>query len=146
AAKQPPVTTVPKQTVTGLSPGSPYQFSVVAINVGGSSVDSAMFAKATDPLTDQITITSAKWKAGDFRIVGSGNMVGRTVQAYRVNANGTRGAAITGATAAVVAAAPPGIGDYSIRQRANVPATNPGKIFVVSNGGGAAGPFTVTNG
>jgi hypothetical protein len=146
AAKQPPVTSVPKQTVTGLSPGAPYQFSVVARNVGGSSVDSAMFAKATDPLTDQITITSAKWKAGDFRIVGSGNMVGRTVQAYRVNANGTRGAAITGATAAVVAAAPPGIGDYSIRQRANVPATNPGKIFVVSNGGGAAGPFTVTNG
>ena len=56
------------------------------------------------------------------------------------------GAAIAGASAAVVAAAPPGIGDFSIRLRTNVPTGNPGRIFVKSSGGGVAGPFTVSNG
>ena len=46
----------------------------------------------------------------------------------------------------VVAAAPPGIGDYSIRLRTNVPTTNPGRIIVKSSAGGQAGPFTVSNG
>ena len=83
---------------------------------------------------------------GDFRIVGTGSVVGATVQAYRVNADGTAGAAIAGAAAQVVAAAPPGIGDYSIRLRTNVPATNPGRVIVKSDRGGTAGPFTVANG
>jgi hypothetical protein len=145
-ATQPSVTTVPTQTVTGLQPGTTYQFSVAAKNAAGTGPDSARITKATSAATDRVTITSAKWKATDFRIVGTGSVVGATVQAFRVNANGTIGAAITGATAQVVAAAPPGIGDYDIRLRANVPATNPGRVFVKSNGGGIAGPFTVANG
>ena len=43
--------------------------------------------------------------------------------------------------------APATNGSYDIRVRnANAPATNPGKIFVVSDNGGKAGPFTVANG
>lgn len=72
-------------------------------------------------------------------------MVGNTVQAYTVKADGTIGNPIAGATAQVVAAAPPRIGDYTIRLRANSP-VNPGRIFVKSSGNGVAGPFTVVNG
>jgi hypothetical protein len=38
-------------------------------------------------------------------------------------------------------------GTYDIRARnAAAPATNPGKIYVVSENGGVAGPFTVAQG
>jgi hypothetical protein len=40
--------------------------------------------------------------------------------------------------------APATVGTYDIRARnANAPASNPGKIYVVSENGGVAGPFTV---
>lgn len=144
---QPPVTSVPKQTVTGLQPGTAYGFTVAAKNAGGTSAESAKVTATTDQATDSITITSAKWKSGDFRIVGTGNQLGAIVQAYRVNADGSLGTAIQGATAQVVAAAPPGIGDWNIRMRntATVP-SNPGRIIVKSDKGGQAGPFTVSNG
>jgi hypothetical protein len=143
---QPAVTTVPRQTVTGLQPGTTYQFTVAAKNGSGTGPDSALITKATNQATDTITITSARWKSDDFRILGAGSVVGATVQAYRVNTDGTAGAAIAGASAQVVPAAPPGIGDYSIRLRTNVPPTNPGRVIVKSDRGGIAGPFTVANG
>ena len=72
---------------------------------------------------------------------------GTVLQAYRANADGSIGAAIAGASARVVAAAPPGIGAFTIRLRDDkTPATNPGRVFVKSSGGGVAGPFTVPNG
>jgi hypothetical protein len=146
-ASQPPVTSVPKQTITGLTADTSYQFAVQAKNVSGLSDESSRITLKTDPLTDRITITSAKWKSGDFRIVGTGSKVGAVVQLYRVNADGSQGAIITGARALVVAAAPPGIGDWDIRLRnaAALP-SNPGRIMAVSDGGGVTPPFTVTNG
>jgi Fibronectin type III domain len=144
-AIQPPVTSVPRQTVTGLTPGTTYQFSVAAKNPGGTGPDSnPRLTKATTPAQDHISITSAKWKSNDFKIVGTGDKLGAIIQLYRVNADGTAGAAIAGATAQVVAAAPPGIGDWTIRLRTNV--ANPGRIIAKSNGGATTGPFTVTNG
>lgn len=145
-ATQPPLTSVPRQTITGLTPGTAYGFRVAAKNPAGLGAASDTVTVSTQVATDRITITSAKWKAGDFRIVGTGDKLGSTVQVYRVNADGSAGAAITGMTAQVVAAAPPGIGDYNIRARTGVPATNPGRIIVKSTGGGVAGPFTVSNG
>ena len=51
-------------------------------------------------------------------------------------------------TQQVVAAAPPATGgEYDFRLRNGAaPATNPGSIYVESDGGGVAGPFTVANG
>jgi hypothetical protein len=147
-ATQPPVTSVPRQTVTGLTPGTTYQFSVAAKNPAGTGPDSSpLLTKATTPAQDHISITSAKWKAADFRVVGTGDKLGAIIQLYRVNADGTAGAAIAGATAQVVAAAPPGIGDWTIRLRnAAAGTTNPGRIIAKSDGGAIAGPFTVSNG
>ena len=145
---QPPTTAVPRQTITGLTPGTTYQFSVAAKNQAGTGPDSSpRLTKATTPATDRITITSAKWKANDFRVVGTGDKLGAIIQLYRVNADGTAGAAIPGATAQVVAAAPPGIGDWTIRLRNTAAGpTNPGRIIAKSDGGATTGPFTVSNG
>ncbi len=145
-ATQPPVTTVPRQTVTGLTADTPYRFAVQAINAAGPGPSTAQLPVRTLVQTDRITITTAKWKATDFRIVGTGDAVGATIQLYRVNADGSAGAAITGATAQVVAAAPPGIGDWTIRLRGNAAGTNPGRIIAKSTRGGSTLPFTVTNG
>jgi hypothetical protein len=145
---QPPVTSVPRQTVTGLTPGTTYQFSVAAKNPAGTGPESSpLLTKATNAAQDHISITSAKWKANDFKIVGTGDKLGAIIQLYRVNADGTAGAPIAGATAQVVAAAPPGIGDWTIRLRnaAALPA-NPGRIIAKSDGGGSTAPFTVSNG
>jgi hypothetical protein len=47
----------------------------------------------------------------------------------------------------LVAAVPPATGTtFNIRLKVGVPATNPGRIFVVSSNGGIAGPFNVANG
>jgi hypothetical protein len=145
-ATQPPVTAVASQTITGLTPGTAYTFTVAAKNAGGTGPASDPITLTTDQQTDRVTITSAKWKLGDFKVVGTGSVVGNTVQVYAATAAGTIGAAIPGATAAVVLAVPPGIGDFTIRLRNGQPTTNPGRIFVKSSGGGVAGPFTVTNG
>lgn len=143
-ATQPPVTTVPRQTITGLAAGTTYQFTVAAKNVAGVGPESAPISRTTTPATDHITITTAKWKQNDFRVDGTGDRLGAIIQLYRVNADGTRGAAIAGAAAQVVAAAPPAIGTWTIRLRNGAAgASSPGRIFAVSDGGGTAGPFNV---
>ena len=116
------------------------------MNAGGTSAESAKVTATTDQATDSITIGSAKWKARDFKVVGTGNTLGAIVTAYKVNADGSL-TAIPGATAPVVAAAPPGIGDWTIGLRdAAAGTSNPGRILVKSDKGGQAGPFTVSNG
>ncbi len=147
-ATQPPVTSVPRQTITGLTPGTTYQFTVAAKNPAGTGPESSPnLTQATTPAQDHITITSAKWKANDFKVVGTGDKVGAIIQLYRVNADGSLGAAIPGATAQVVAAAPPGIGDWTIRLRnAAAGNANPGRIIAKSDGGAITAPFTVTRG
>jgi hypothetical protein len=94
-----------------------------------------------------LTITSASWKSGDFKVVGTGSITGAQVTVYRANADNTVGAAIPNTTVTVTApVAPANVGDYSLRVRnAAAPATNPGRIFVKSDRGGIAGPFTVRN-
>jgi hypothetical protein len=144
---QPAETTARTQTVTGLTGGTAYQFSVKAKTAaGGLGAESAKVTATPTAVTDRVTIGTARYKAGsEFKITGTGSQVGTTVTVYASKADGTIGAAIPGANAAVVAAAPPGIGDYTIRLRAGaMPTTNPGRIFVKSSGGGVSGPFTVT--
>ena len=135
-------TTVKSLTIDGLTAGTPYTFEVQAQNSAGWGAFSARSGPLTPTAkTDRITITSARWKSGDFRVVGTGNEVGVTVTVKRAS-NG-----VVLGRAAVVAAAPPGIGDYSMRARDGAaPATNPGQIIVESSRGGKAGPFTVSSG
>jgi hypothetical protein len=135
-------------TVAGLTNGVDYSVTVIAY--AGTALSPASGPPVTvRPVAtvDRLTITTARWKAGDFRVGGTGSMAGANLTVHRVNADGTAGAAITGATATVTApVAPATVGDYSVRVRAGGPTTNPGRIIVKSDKGGATAPFTVTNG
>jgi hypothetical protein len=137
-------TTVKNLTISGLTAGTQYFFTVSASNDNGVTYgpESAKVSATPTKVTDQVTITTAKWKSGDFRVTGTASVVGATVS-IRVGA--PDGPSL--GNAAVTAAAPPatgGVYDFRLRNGA-APATNPGTIYVVSNGGGVAGPFRVTN-
>jgi hypothetical protein len=95
-------------------------------------------------VTDRVTIATAKWKSGDFRVTGTASLVGVRPATSSGAIDRTKS---LGTAQVVQAAAPATGGTYDIRLRnANAPATNPGKIYVESDSGGVAGPFVVPNG
>lgn len=94
------------------------------------------------PVPDRVTISSAQWKRGDFRVSGTGSVVGSTIT---VRVGGPAGR-ILGQTAVTAAAAPETGGVYTLRLRnAAAGTTNPGTVWIESTVGGTAGPTTVTN-
>ena len=151
-ASQPAPVTGTSQTITGLTASTDYQFTVTAKNEGGSST-SAPLTVRTSVATERLTITTAKWKTNDFRVVGSSSATSGTVSVYTAVTDGTgklvpAAAPIAGmANQPLTAAAPPVTGtDFDVRLRANVPNPKPAQIFVKSSNGGIAGPFAVANG
>jgi hypothetical protein len=132
-------------TVSGLTAGTTYSFTVAASNDGGTTYGAESTSASATPtkVTDRVTIGTAKWKSGDFRVTGTASVVGATVT---IRAGSPTGQSL--GQAAVTAAAPPATGgEYDLRLRNGAaPATNPGTIYAVSSGGGVAGPFTVARG
>jgi Fibronectin type III domain/Chitobiase/beta-hexosaminidase C-terminal domain len=128
--------------LSGLASGD-YTFRVRAKNATGSGPFSAR--SATLKVTDRITITSARWKAGDFRIGGTGSQGGVTVTVYGPStSNPTVMGSQIGTPGSIPTVAP---FEFSLRFRNGAaPARNPGRIWVKSSGGAVSGPFTVTNG
>src|SRR3954447_1827141 len=138
-ATQPAPSTSPT-TVSNLVAGK-YAFTVTALNGTAAGPESAQTTAVTvTPVTDTVTIATAKWKTGDFRVTGSGTTNGATVKVYRANADGTKGAQIGTLSVGVT------LNAYDWRLRTGVPTTNPSRIVVESSGGGISAPFTVTNG
>ena len=151
-ASQPTPVTGTSQTITGLTASTDYQFTVTAKNEGGTST-SAPLTVRTSVATERLTITTAKWKTNDFRVVGSSSATSGTVSVYTAVTDGTgklvpAAAPIPGmANQPLTAAAPPATGtEFDVRLRANVPNPKPAQIFVKSSNGGIAGPFAVANG
>ncbi|MEA2324547.1 MAG: hypothetical protein QOD81_4397 [Solirubrobacteraceae bacterium] len=136
-------TTAKTLNVTGLTANTPYQFTVKAKNTGGWGPESDKTEQLTPTvLTDRVTIGTAKWKSGDFRVTGTVTAPG-TVMTLHTSAAGP---SIGGATS-TAAVAPETGGVYDIRLRnGNAPATRPAQVWVKSAGGGVAGPFPVTQG
>jgi hypothetical protein len=129
-------------TVTGLTAGEKYTFTVAAKNADTWSKESA----PTDPpiaASDAVTITSAKWKVGDFRITGSGTDAvtpASTVTLY----DAATDKVIGGATAVTPAVAPATGTTFDVRLRAGVPNPKPARVYVKSSLGGVSAPFAVT--
>lgn len=92
---------------------------------------------------DQVQFATARFKLGDFRITGGGSVAGATVTIRKGSLTGQ----ILG-TAVLAPPVPPAVGatfDLRIRTTAAPFNTNPGPIWLESNLGGVAGPFTVSN-
>lgn len=107
---------------------SPLTFQLTVTANGVSKTDVVQIT----PRSDAVTITSAKWKPGDFRIIGVGSTVGSVI---------TIRAAVTGriyGTATVDVT-----GAFDLRLRTGVPTTKPPAIVAESNMGGASAPFNV---
>jgi hypothetical protein len=136
-------TTAKTITIGALNPGTEYYFTVKAKNSSGygpESTDQGPFVPTR--LTDTVSIATATWKSGDFRVGGSGSAAGALLEVHAGSPTGT----ILARGQVEPPVAPAVNGTYDIRVRnANAPASNPGKIYVVSENGGVAGPFTVTN-
>jgi hypothetical protein len=137
-------TTAKTITIGSLNPGTEYYFTVKAKNGSGygpESTDQGPFVPTK--LTDTVSIGTAKWKSGDFRVTGSGSAVGAFLEVHAGSPTGT----LLARGQVEPPVAPATLGTYDIRARAsNAPASNPGKIYVVSENGGVAGPFAVANG
>jgi hypothetical protein len=126
--------------------GTAYAITVAAANAQGTGPASAPPVTVTPTVNTvpRVTVGTARWKVGDFRVTGTTSApIGTLVQV--LNSNGTviaSGNAVAGATAASQ--------DYSIRVRNGAaPAQNPGSITVrvtVNGVAGTSAPFTVTNG
>jgi hypothetical protein len=131
-------------TITDLDPAKSYTFTVQAENSAGPGAASERSALLTpQKAVDRITIATARWKVGDFRVSGSGSKVGATVTIHSGSATGPELG--TGQVTQAVAPATGGVYDLRFRDRL-APAQKPNTIYVTSSGEGVAGPFTVANG
>jgi len=144
-------TTAKPMTITGLTAGAHYAFTVKAKNTVGYGLESAMSTPDAIPtaITDQVTITLAKWKLKDFRVIGTGSLIGATVTirigtATACPLDGT----LVGSPGLVVAAVLPATGgafDFRFKDAA-AGATQPAWICAFSSGGGISAPFKTTAG
>ena len=83
-----PSTTALTQTVTGLTAGLEYGFTVTATDGTRTSVPSAEVTATPIAVTARVVITTGRWKNADTRIQGTTNTVANagTIRFYRATA------------------------------------------------------------
>jgi Chitobiase/beta-hexosaminidase C-terminal domain len=157
AGGQPASTTAFTQTVTGLTGGTKYTFTLTASDGTRSSAASAGVDATPTAAQAKVVITSGKWKNADLRISGTTDTpaAAGTVRFFKVAADGktpstTEVGAVTGLTAAV-APATGSTFNPRFRTTAQTGTTNPGTIVAVlrdSTGKvlGTSAPFALTTG
>jgi hypothetical protein len=144
---QPVSTTTATQNIVGLATNTTYQFTVTATTAAGTSAESApkVSAKTT---AETVTITTAKWKNTDFRVVGTSTATNGSVSVYAANP-GTGptpvGTPLAGmANVPLTSAVPPATGSaFDARVRTGVP-PRPSQVWVRTTSGAVTGPFPVS--
>jgi hypothetical protein len=152
-ATQPNPVTGTTQTISGLTAGTDYTFTVTATNEGGSNTSEPLTVK-TLAATERLTITRARWKSNDFRVEGTSSATSGTVSVHVAVTDPLTKQIVPAdtpiagmANQPLTAAVAPATGStFDTRLRTNVPNPKPAQIFVKSSNGGIAGPFTVANG
>ena len=96
-------------------------------------------------LRNPVTIAAAVWKSGDFQVTGTVQGPGAVGATMTVHTSAT-GPSVGSATA-TAAVAPATGATYDIHLiNGAAPSTRPDKVWVKSDGGGVAGPFSVAAG
>jgi hypothetical protein len=158
-AGQPASTTARTQTLTGLTAGTQYTFTVTASDGTRTSVDSPSATATPVPVTAKVRFTTGKWKNADTTISGTTDTAPNagTIRFYRVAADGVSASTTTfGGTLGQVltAAVAPATGStFSARYRttALTGTTNPGRLVAVLSDStgkvlGTSAPFSLPNG
>jgi hypothetical protein len=119
---------------------NPLVFRLTVTSGGASRSDTV----AVTPVPDQVSIGTAKWKAGDFRVTGASSVVGGTITVHK----GTLAGVPMGQAAVTAAVAPATGGVFDARTKSTAApfSTNPGTVWIESSLGGVAGPFSVSAG
>jgi len=158
---QPAATTARTQTVTGLTAGTPYTFTVTATDGTRISEASGPSQSATPTaVLARVVISTGKWKNADMRIQGTTDTApaAGTIRFYKVAADGKSAntTAPVGGTAnqPLTAAVAPATGstfDTRYRTTALTGTANPGPIVAVLSDStgkvlGTSAPFTLANG
>jgi Chitobiase/beta-hexosaminidase C-terminal domain/Fibronectin type III domain len=111
----------------------------LTVTLGATTKTSDVLVKL---VPDRVAIGSARWKARDFRVTGTGTVVGATITLHSGSPTGP----VLGQPVLTTAAAAPATGavfEFRLRNGA-APAANPGRVYIDSSVGGTAGPFTVS--
>jgi hypothetical protein len=159
-AGQPASTTARTQTITGLTAGTPYTFTVTASDGTRTSVESTPATATPVAVTAKVAFTTGKWKNGDTTISGTTDTAANagTIRFYKIAADGVSAntAAPFGGTLGQVlttAVAPATGSTFSARYRttALTGTANPGKLIAVLSDStgkvlGTSAPFTLPNG
>jgi Chitobiase/beta-hexosaminidase C-terminal domain/Fibronectin type III domain len=129
------------QQITGLTNGVTYSVTVAATNAQGTSTSTPVSVTPAVPTVDRLTVGSARWKLGDFRVDGTGTIAGSRLTLHTGSFTGP--VINTGVITVAPPAAGATTGTWSIRLRNGQPPTNPGTIYVTSDKGGRVGPVAM---
>jgi hypothetical protein len=114
-------------TLNGLTNGTAYAVTVAATNAVGTTTSAPTNVTPVAPVTEQVAVTSAVWRAGDFRISGTGSIAGATIS---VRTGGFAGPIASQTTVGAIVA-PAVNGTWTIRIRTGpLATTKPAQIWV----------------
>jgi hypothetical protein len=132
-------------TLNNLTAAVLYSVTVTASTATTAGASSTpVTVRPTAPTTDRVTIASARWKAGDFRVEGSGT---DPTAVLSIRIGSATAQPLTGAAVTWTPAATPGANaTWSVRFRNGQPTALPTAVYVTSDKGGKAGPFTAVRG
>ncbi|MGY1663421.1 fibronectin type III domain-containing protein [Geodermatophilus sp. SYSU D00705] len=127
-------------TLTGLTAGTAYTVSVIAVNDQGSSPAGTATGTPDAVTNDTVTITGGRYRAGDrLEVNGTGTIAGATITIRSTSATGP----VIGTAIVAPPAAGATFGTWTFAVRNAVPAVPGSQVWVESDKGGKAGPYVL---